>query len=295
GVLGVSAVVGEVTGSIIQRQIAVGVEKEVASALARRMLGWRLAGGVFATFAAWTDAVQYGWKGFRRYSSGDNDAAWFYGGAGLMAAVSGVASAALVLISVNGAAAAGTGTIAALAASGGTLAGAGVSIGWIPIVGWTIVLVGAIAATVYFLVKAKEKTDTPLEVWLSRCYYHNTDYDKKRDPYTSYSEEMGALNDALYGLQITIDWQSEIGRDRLILHVLMPNYSHASDYAYKIVLRGNKGEQVLATHASGLSSDPELKPHEKSIPTISAAPEKTWGEKLLDKAEGFFSIGSGGH
>lgn len=295
GVLGVSAVVGEVTGSIIQRQIAAGIEKKAATTLAKRMLGWRLAGGVFATFAAWTDAVQYFGTTIEKFSAGDKDAAWAYGGAATMAALSGVASAALVLISVHGAAAAGTGTVAALAASGGTLAGAGASIGWIPIVGWTIVLVGAIAATVYFLVKAKEKTDTPLEVWLSRCYYHNTDYDKKRDPYTSYSEEMGALNDALYGLQITIDWQSEIGRDRLILHVLMPNYSHASDYAYKIVLRGNKGEQVLATHASGLSSDPELKPHEKDMPTISAAPEKTWGEKLLDKAEDFFPVGSGGH
>ncbi len=98
----------------------------------------------------------------------------------------------------------------------------------------------------------------------------------------------------MYGLQIAIEWQSEIGRDRLILNVLMPNYSDASDYAYKVVLRGNKGEQVLATHASGLSSDAELKPHKKGTPTLSAAPEKSWGEKLLDKAESFFPVGSGG-
>lgn len=295
GVLGVSAVVGEITGSIIQRQIAVGVEKEVASALAKRMLGWRLAGGVFATFAAWTDAVKYGLQGYAVQMSGDDDAGLAYYGAGLMSLISGVASAALVLISVNGAAVAGTGTIAAMAATGGTLAGAGLSVGWIPVVGWAIVLVGAIAATIYFLIQAKKKTDTPLEVWLSRCYYRNPDNAGKRDPYTTYTEEKDALNDAIYGLQMVFEWYSEPGRDRLTLHVLMPNYSDASDYAYKVVLRGNKGEQTLATHTSGLSSDPGLKPYRRPTPTISASPEKSWGEKLLDKAENFFPVGSGGH
>ena len=77
----------------------------------------------------------------------------------------------------------------------------------IPVAGWIILAVGATVAIVYFTYQAISKEDTPLEKWLSRCYWRNEQKygTTTRKKYGSLQEEMAAFQEAIYKLSVTLD------------------------------------------------------------------------------------------
>jgi hypothetical protein len=97
---------------------------------------------------------------------------------------------------------------------------------------------------------------------------------------------MEAFQNAVYGLQITLDWDDSWfeSKDDLTVQVVMPGYGSTSDYAFALQTSGGQrhwGWSDLDRKASVFSSDPDLKPHEQRLYFSAVKP----GEKLIPMDE----------
>ncbi|MBS64001.1 MAG: hypothetical protein CMN27_13785 [Salinisphaera sp.] len=280
GVLGVSSVFSEAMGQTLKQRaetaVADGAENAAAQ-IVRRAIAWRLAGGLFAVGASFSDAIKHGIRAGTSFSEGDNDAAWCFIGSTVAYGASGIASAAAIFAQVNAMAAAGS-TTAAMT-SWATL---GLGASSIPVIGWTVLAFVALGAAVYLTYLALKNTDTPLEVWFTRCYYRNPSA-SNRDAYANLQKELAAYQDVVYGLSIRLVWQNEPGRDRVQLRVIIPGIGDYSDYAYKLMLAGEGGHSVIAFHGSQLSHDPALQPRQNATEGQEMhARDVGWGESIAN-------------
>lgn len=275
GVLGAGAAISEFSGGVIAKRVTAATAKAATTSLLTRAALFRLGGGLLATAAAWTQAVQSLGKYFTSDEEGDTDAANAYGIATGLYFASGLLAAAPVIIGAGAAlsAAGATGTLASMTIGMGSALTLGATITWIPVVGWIVGSLVLLGAAVYFGFVALQNEDTPLEIWLSRSYYRNVgEYaDTTREPYPNPKVEMAAFQDAIYGLHIRFDWNDEwFGKDEISMRVIMPGYSDHSAYAYALQARGGDGPWGdIYSKASAFSHDPDLQP-DKTLPTMSA-------------------------
>jgi hypothetical protein len=302
GLSGLGGVTAEVVASSVKARVVPAVT-QATSARLLTVVGWTsLSGGLLAMGAAWAEGAQALAKAARVARAGDTDAASAYRSGGFLSFASGAAGAAVAIANAGAAFAA-----AGITASSGGIAGAivgmssgGLALLGIPVWGWIALGIVALVAGVWFLFKGSQAEDTPLEIWLSRCCLRNERQYASTDRrlYAKAAAEMEALQQALFGLQITLDWRDRFGKDLVEVQVVMPGYGTGSDYAY--VLELSDGEQrttLVDRKASAMSSDPDLMPR----PTqhfISAVPP---GRSLIPMDEVLtiersmsFSTGQGG-
>lgn len=271
GTLAVGAVIGEATAGVLKQRVAGAVAQTVSRQVLRSAAWFGLVGGLAGAGAAWTEAVNDFCKAYKLSRQGDKDARFNYLGAGWIMFVSGFASAATALIGASEllAASGATGTLASMVISAGS------ALAFIPVWGWIALGIVALAAGIYLTFKAMTAEDTPLEIWLSRCYYRGGTYaSTERKPFATIKEEMAAFQRAIYGLQITLQWHDAWfqGKDEVEVQVLMPGYGEGSDHAYALQARGNPWAwQDLDRKASALSRDPDLQPREQQL-SMSAIP-----------------------
>ncbi len=284
GVLAVGATIGEVIGKVTARRVTASVAKDVATRLVTRAALLEVAGGLAAMGAAWTTGIQDFAKAYHLAQSRDSDSAALYGVSGVAMLVSGFASAATVVIAAGGAlqAASATGTLASLVISAGSF------LGVIPVWGWIALGLVTLVAGIYLAYKAMTREDTPLEIWLSRCWYRNTAKyaGTSRTLFANSPTEMAAFQNAVYGLQITLDWDDSWfeSKDDLTVQVVMPGYGPTSDYAFALQTSGGQyhwGWNNLDRKTSVLSSDPDLKPHQQQLYFSAVKP----GQKLIPMDE----------
>ena len=237
--------------SIISASVGIAAGVAEAAGLALRALavtGWKLAlkiGGVLAAVASAVDCVQAWSAAWRTGSQGDRDAAVWYtlaGGAFFGAAIAGAF--------VVGAAA--TSGFAAL-----TLAGP---------LGWAILLV---VIGVGLLFAAMWAEDTPLEIWLDRCFFGMGKRSEGRWTDAQHGEEVAELNSVILGAKAEIgfndDWNELIkGTDTVNLRFTLPQFD-ASGSAYSIsAFAVTSGESVMPifgrqfNRASTLAVEPSV-------------------------------------
>jgi hypothetical protein len=206
--------------SVISASVGIAAGVAEAAGLALRALaltGWKLAlkiGGVLAAVASAVDCVQAWSAAWRTGSQGDRDAAVWYGLAGTAFFGAAIAGAFVV-------GAAATSGFAAL-----TLAGP---------LGWAILLV---VVGVGLLFAAMWAEDTPLEIWLDRCFFGNGKRSEGRWTDARHGEEVAELNSVILGAKAEIgfndDWNELItGTDTVNLRFTLPQFD-ASGSAYSI-------------------------------------------------------------
>lgn len=287
GISGLGGVTLEVVAKTVQARVVPAVASTTATKLLT-VVGWTTAsGGLLAMGAAWMEAAQSFMKAFKLARSGDSDAADSAFWAGASFGISGAAGAA---VAIAGAGAAFT--AAGVTASSGGVAGAivgmtggGAVLLGIPVWGWIALGILTLVAGVWFLFQSAQKEDTPLEVWLSRCCLRNeATYAKTdRQRYASAKSEMEAFNQAVFGLQITLDWEDKFGKDRVNVQVIMPGFGSSSDYAFALTLGDSKGKRstVVDQKSSGMSADPDLQPKPKMH--FISAPQA--GQRLIPMSD----------
>lgn len=153
-----------------------------------------------------------------------------------------------------------------------------------------VLLVGGIAAGLYFGYQAAVAEDTPLEIWLSRSFYRNEGVyaGTNREKFNNLKTEMAEFQQAIYGLTVTLEWNDRIGWDRIELGVLMPGYAEGrSEYGYLLAVSQNGLKTVLITrHTSRFSQDPDLRPQPRTPVYVSASPDVPSAPRIeIEEAE----------
>ncbi|AMM25722.1 hypothetical protein [Variovorax sp. PAMC 28711] len=204
------------------------------------------------------------------------------------------ASVSIITAGLALSAAGATGTLAA-----GVIAAGGV-LSFIPVFGWIVIVVGFIAAGIYMAYKASTEEDTPLEKWLSRCYYRNEAKYKgtTRKPFADLKEELSEFQLAIYGLSISFTWSDGyLGKDTLEIQVVMPGYSaRNSDYAFYLSVSGPKWKNtVIDRQSSTFSTDVDLQPQPPQQTYVSASTGNSIpAEEVLEITQGIKLDVSGG-
>ena len=135
------------------------------------------------------------------------------------------------------------------------MTGGGAVLLGIPVWGWIALGVLTLVAGVWFLFQGAQDEDTPLEIWLSRCCLRNekryaiTD----RIRYTSGAEEMTEFQQAVFGLQVTLEWVDKIGKDQVTVEVVMPGFGKNSDYAFALTLGNGSTTTPVDRKTSAMS------------------------------------------
>jgi hypothetical protein len=200
------------------------------------------AGGVLAAVASAVDAVQAFFASVRSYKSGDTNAAICYGLASL--AFFGAAAAGVAVVS--------TGMATGFAAL--TLAGP---------LGWAILLV---AIGVGFLFLAMWAEDTPLQIWLARCYFGVVG--KRREPQwttSQHGEEMAELNSVMLGAKVEAafndDWNELFtGLDTINLRFTLPQFDEKeSGYLVEAFAITTSGSWI-PVYSRALNKTPRVNP-----------------------------------
>ncbi len=286
GISGLGGVTAEVVASSVNARVVPAVT-QVTSARLLTVVGWTtLSGGLLAMGAAWAEGAASLYKWRRLSNSGDTDAAksaFLAGGFLLLSGAAG-ASVAIANAGVAFAAAGVTASSGGVAATIVGMSSAGTVLLGIPVWGWIALGVVALVAGVWFLFKGSQEEDTPLEVWLSRCCLRNERQYAATDRrlFPNAAAEMESLQQALFGLQVTLDWKDRLGKDLVEIQVVMPGFGASSDFAYVLELSDGRHRTTLVDRkASAMSSDPDLMPR----PTqhfISATPP---GRRLIPMDE----------
>lgn len=278
GALGVMAVSAEVLAGAS----AARVVPAVASTTAARLLtaaGWiTLWGGLLGAISAAVDGVQSARKAFSLGQDGDPDAATSYNRASQAAVVTTISSGALTVIAAGTllAKAGATGAAASAVIGAASFLGMGATI---PVLGWLVLVIGATTAGIYLGYRAATEEDTPLEKWLSRCYWRNeAEYESTaRQKFRTLQDEMAEFQIALYGIRVTLNWNDRIGKDEIEVNVVMPGYSRtASEYAFMLELCGpGKRRTIVDRQTSAFSADPDLQPLPPEQRYFSAPPPES--------------------
>lgn len=217
GILGVLGVTAEITAGAMEKIAG----RYVASAAGRMTF----AGGLLASFAAITEAVQLAVKAVDRGRAGDVDAAWLYGTSSLALAISGLAGigGSLAIASTAG----------ALGGALGFLAPIGTAAATIPVWGWIAAGVIFLGIGLALLWKAISATDTPMEVWLLGCSYG-------KGKLVSRKVEMDDLNKLMYAMTIEVEWSEDA------FEASNKNfYDDFDDFRFAISLPGVGGNSVI--------------------------------------------------
>lgn len=274
GSLGVMALTVEITAGVMTKRVAErAVTEAVKKAIGTRAAALTLGGGFLGVASAGVDAYQAWSKAQGLRAEGDMDAATSYtqaafasGGAMVVGGVMATIAAGATLSAVGASGAAATAVIAA-----------GSFLSAIPVFGWLILLVGAIAVGVFLAYRASTQEDTALEKWLSRCCWRNDAayVNTSRVKYVSLKEEMAEFQMAMYGLSVTLNWTDKmVGKDEVEVVVVAPGYGKASELAFMLELQAKNGKKNMVVHrsTSSFSEDADLKPqppaqHFMSAPT----------------------------
>lgn len=295
GSLGLMAVTAEVVAGSMAARVASGAEVAKAVTAAGKAIATRaafvaLGGGVLGVLSASVDAVQAFRKFLSLRAEKDSDASSSYLAVSALSVVAAVAGGAIALIATGAALQGATGVVAgAVVGMGGFLSG-GSFLGGIPVIGWILLAVGAIVAGLVFGYLASREEDTALEKWLSRCCWrHEGRYGTStRLKFQSFKEEMAEFHQAIYGLQLTLEWDDRLGRDKLLVNVVMPGYVAArSEYAYQLELDGQQGPLVVAHKSSKFSADTGLSGQPTKIlprPNLQAMRSKS---DIINRKEAF--------
>lgn len=270
GSLGLSALTSEIFAGTLAARISINA---VATTTATKLLsvaGWTaLGGGALGVASAVVDGAQAFRKGLGLLDEGDKDAA--------------ISSFAVVGVSTL--AAIGSGALAVIGAgalvmkAGATGAAASVLLGTagilsvIPVAGWILLVIGATIAGIYFAYKASTEEDTALEKWLSRCYWRDdTKYGKStRAKFSDLKSEMVEFQQAIYGINVALNWNDRWGKDEVEVNVTMPGYGKGSEYAFLLELSGPKWKRTLVHRkTSAFSADTDLMPQPPTQTYISA-------------------------
>lgn len=289
GVQGVLGVAVEVWSGVVKARVSPGLAKQVAGRLFVQSGLLSIAGGAFAVGSAVSEGVYLWSKGQELLRSGDDAAGDFYRLSGLFFGAAGVTAAATAVIQASAAFAAAGLTAASgglLGTIAGAVSGAASVLMFIPVWGWIALGLAALAAGLYLLFRGREEVDTPIEQWLSRtvlrkeAMYAGTD----RTPYESLDHTLHEFNQAVFKLTVKFDWLDEIGRDRLLLHVVLPGYdADRSRFAYQLTVAGPRKEVVVARRGVALSRDPDLQLRPPAQASMRAAPERSWlGQQLAE-------------
>lgn len=294
---------GGVTLEVLAKTVEARVVPAIAATTSTKLLtvvGWTtLAGGLLAMGAAWAEGGATLLKAQRLYRAGDDDASSAYRISGISFFASGAAGAAVAVANAGAAFAA-----AGITASSGGVAGAivgmtggGAVLLGIPVWGWIALGVLTLVAGVWFLFQGAQDEDTPLEIWLSRCCLRNEKRYATTDRirYTSAAEEMTEFQQAVFGLQVTLEWVDKIGKDQVTVEVVMPGFGKNSDYAFALTLGNGSTSTPVDRKTSAMSSDPELQPRAQQH-YLSAVPP---GQKLIPLSDVLvleepIRLGSGG-
>ncbi|MFV0664127.1 T6SS effector BTH_I2691 family protein [Denitromonas sp.] len=271
GGMGVASLVTEIFAGVVKGRAGRGVTTSVANRLILNSVKLKLGGALLGLLMGVTEAYLFWGKMTTAGAAGDTDAKNAYLDATFFAAGAGFLS---IPIAIIGAAQ----TVSAIGATGAfasAITGAAGVLSFIPLAGWIILAVGAIAASVYFAYKAAKAEDTPLEIWLSRCYYRDEARyaNTSREKFTQLKPEMADFQQAVYGLTVTLEWRDRIGKDRIDVEVIMPGYAGArSEYAFLFDLRqAGSPPMVIDRKSSAFSYDSDLKPQPAAQHFLSAA------------------------
>lgn len=288
---------GGVTLEVVAKTVEARVVPAVAASTSTKLLtvvGWTtLSGGLLAMGAAWTEATQSYLKARNLSRSGDEDAATAYQRASYLLAASGAAGAAVAIVNAGAAF-----TAAGITASSGGIAGAivgmtgsGAVLLGIPVWGWIALGVLSLVAGVWFMFQGSKEEDMPLEVWLSRCCLRNeaayASTDRAR--YATAALEMEGFQQAVFGLQVTLEWEDKIGKDRVTVQVLMPGFGQSSEYAFALSLGNRQGtwNTTVDRKSSGMSADPDLQPQRTQhyMSAVKPGQKSTPMEQVLELEE----------
>lgn len=287
GVMGVATVITEVmAGATLSR-----VTPAVAQTSAARMFVyagvWRAAGGALAAGASFSQGVYLFTKardlarqGATSASSAYNTAGFFFVSAGVAGAATAIIGAKALLVAAGVTASSG-GVLGSIVAAGGVL-------GVIPVWGWIVLGIAALAAGIYFLFRGRREEHTNLEVWMSRSYLRNESVYSGSDriQFDTLEDELDEFNSAVFGLQIVFEWDENwLTRDRLLVHVVLPGYGERSEYAYRLTLGNSRNDIVVSSRETLLSADPDLRPQERAMPEMRAAPEPGWWERQAQRID----------
>ena len=285
GSLGLMALTSEVFAGAMAARVAPAV---VVASAARLLTaaGWTaLGGGLLGTASAAIDGVLSYKKFVSQYRDGDRDAAGFSFATSISSFTAALGSGALTVIAAGTflAQAGATGVAASTIVGAASFLGMGAAI---PVAGWIVLVIGATVAGIYFAYKAATEEDTPLEKWLSRCEWRNDDeyQSTSRTKYRNLKDEMAEFQLALYGINVTLNWNDRFGKDEVEVAVVMPGFrSKVSSYALSLQLFGPGRRQTVVTRqTSALSEDPDLRPQPPAQAYFSAVPK---GQKLIPMDE----------
>lgn len=295
GAQGLLAVVVESWSGIVNARLGSGLAESVAKERAARLFVHSgvlsLAGGALAFGSAASEGIYLISKGAEIRRSGDRTAAAYYQRSGFLFVAVGVTAAATALIQAGTAFAAAGVTAAGgglLGLVGGVATSAATVLGMIPVAGWIVLGIAALAAGLYLLFRAKEEEDTAIEQWLSRTILRNEEVyaGTGRKRYESLDDELHQFSQAVFNLYVVFNWIDEIGRDRLILQVVLPGYDASrSRFAYQLTVAGPRKEVLVARRGVALSQDPDLQPRAPVQASVSAAPQQGWLDRQLSAVD----------
>ena len=293
GVLGVGALVSEVIAGGVGARVTQNSLLTMNLRLSMRLAALRTAGAAFAAAATLTDGVNSALDAIDQYDVKNYEAGNAYLASSFFLTLSGLSGVAAAVIGVGGAlTAAGVvagsgaaGTLVALTQAGTVLLG-------IPVWGWIVIGLAALAIGLYFKFWGDSAKETDLEIWYTRSRFRSAKYqeaDEDRPVFESREHEIESFNMAVFGVKANLEWrgfmQGEfVGRDRVVLELVLPGYGKGSDYAYSLKFTGPGRSEVVASRASRLSQDPDLQPRPPSQQTVSAAPAR---DGVLDKIDDY--------
>lgn len=287
GIMGVATVITEVMAGATLSRVTPAVAETAAARMFVHAAVWRVAGGALAAGASisqgvysFTKARGLARQGAVEASSAYETAGFFFSAAGLAGAATAVVGAKALLVSAGVAAGSG-GLLSGIVSAGGVL-------GFIPVWGWIVLGIAALAAGIYFLFRGRQEEHSPLEIWMSRSHLRNDAAyaGTERDRYRSLDDELDAFNTAVFGLQILFEWDENwITRDRLRMHVVLPGYGERSECAYLVTLGNERNDAVMDRRVSTLSRDPDLLPQAPGQYAFEQGQEPSWLERQAQRLD----------
>lgn len=304
GVISGSLGLMALTGEVVAGTMAARVVTSVATISAARLLtvaGWTaLGGGILGVASAAIDGIASTKKTLIQADEGDSDAARFSALVAASSFTAAIGSGALTIIAAGAllAQAGATGVLATAVIGTAGFLGMGAII---PVAGWIVLVIGATIAGIYFAYKATTAEDTALEKWLSRCYWRSDEkYEKtSRAKFGNLKDEMSEFQFAIYGINVTLNWNDKIGKDEVEVSVVMPGYSSkSSEYAFMLELSGpGKRKTIVNRHTSPFSADPDLKPQPPAqyyFSAVSSGHKSVPMEEVLEFSSPFSLAVEGG-
>lgn len=293
GVLGVGSVAIEVTTGAIGARVGANTAFTMNLRLNMRLATFRTAGAVFATAATFVDSANNALNAKDQYDVHNYEAGGAYATSSAFLLMSSLTGVATAVIAVGGAFST-AGVAAGAGGFGGAMVGltsGGTVLLGIPVWGWIALGLCLLVAGLYFKFWGDSATESELEVWYTRCCMRAEEFEgvEGREVYATREDELDDFNRAVFGVRVSLQWYGfwsgeVLGRDRLVLEVIMPGYTQSSDYAYCLKLGGAGVTAVVSSKGSVRAQDPELQPRGPSqAQMVAGRPDpKTWMDKADD-------------